>query len=138
MIHVHVIFFNGIVYNHERVISIENQLIMLHHYHVHIKYQVIQVLLVVIIYKISITQQLILNHTHSFVRNNRNSVLIHCKLNLLSSLNKFPCFQVNQTFHFIRENHIGLKLILFPIMINQDKLIPQQRPFISIELNFSF
>jgi hypothetical protein len=81
---------------------------------------------------------LILNHTHSFVRNNRNSVLIHCKLNLLSSLNKFPCFQVNQTFHFIRENHIGLKLILFPIMINQDKLIPQQRPFISIELNFSF
>ncbi len=137
MIHVHVIFFNGIVYNHERVISIENQLIMLHHYHVHIKYQVIQVLLVVIIYKISIIQPLILNHTHSFVRNNRNSVLIHCKLNLLSSLNKFPCFQVNQIFHFIPENHIGLKLILFPITINQDKLIPQQRPFISIELNFS-
>jgi hypothetical protein len=80
---------------------------------------------------------LILNHTHSFVRNNRNSVLIHCKLNLLSSLNKFPCFQVNQIFHFIPENHIGLKLILFPITINQDKLIPQQRPFISIELNFS-
>jgi hypothetical protein len=43
---------------------------------------------------------LILNHTHSFVRNNRNSVLIHCKLNLLSSLNKFHCFSSKPNIPF--------------------------------------
>jgi hypothetical protein len=80
---VHKMFLNGIVHNHEIVISIENLLIVLHHYHVHNKFLVIQVQLEVIIYRILIIQQLILNPIQLFVLNNQNFQIIQCKFNLL-------------------------------------------------------